>query len=321
MLSINVKGYKRACAPLTGGVSQLFVGDAEDFNFTEGAAVNGEKTGYSAIGYRPGANSVAVTAQRATSSVTVTTLANNNTVIIVNVATDTAANSYGTEIRLCEYTKSSSEATTAAVAAKLADLINAGPYGGSNGYVAVSDGEDLNITAPATSGAAHNGKYLNLITNSPGTPDLDNAFNGGVTGSAGGAFLYEINSLEDSITMKATQGYGDGSSEYAYEIKAKAAELCQGMTNFTTKIDTAASCGQLVFVLVMNNGKILVAGERYVNNNQIAKWRIRQDGTVLDTGNVFKSFNGGDLSFKGTYLRGPFEFTAGISALSPFIAP
>lgn len=50
MLGCTIKGYTRSCAPTVGGAGNLWVGDANDFDFTSGAAdADGDETGYSAI--------------------------------------------------------------------------------------------------------------------------------------------------------------------------------------------------------------------------------------------------------------------------------
>lgn len=197
MIKCAIKGYTPICASIVGGVGNLYVGDANDFDWTEGAPdPDGDPTGYDAVAYRPGA------------------------------------------------------------------------------------------TAP------------------------------------GGAYLYEIKSVIDTILVDITQSNPEStSSEYAYEIKARAAKLCQSMTNFAKKMDAASVCCQLVFVWINNDGSVMVAGEKYVNGVQIPAFRFKQDGSKYSTGQKFSSFNGGDLLFKGTYLRLPYEFTGGIGALAPFIAP
>ena len=197
MIGCTIKGYKPTCSAIVGGIGQLYVGDANDFDFTEGEAdASGDPTGYVSVAYMTGATSV------------------------------------------------------------------------------------------------------------------------------GGAYLYEITSIIDNLSVDISQSNSEGtSSEYAYEIKARAAQLCQAMTNFTKKLDAASVCCQLLFVWISNDGKVFVAGEKYVNGVQIPRFRFKQDGSKFQSGKLFKDFNGGDLSFKGNYLRLPYEFTGGIGALSTFIAP
>lgn len=192
MLSVNVQGYSPACSPTVGGADLLLVGDAADFDFTEGAPdSNGNPTGYSAIARRSGAT------------------------------------------------------------------------------------------------------------------------------TSGGAYLYEIKSLQDSIMVEISQANSDfSSSEYQYVVGAKLAKMSQAMTNFNKKMDAASVCGQLVFVWRNNDGSIFVAGEKFVNGVQVIRFRFRQDGSKIGNGKKFSDFNGQDLSFKASYLRAPYEFTGGIGSIT-----
>lgn len=196
MLGCNLGGYIRACASVTGGVSDLLVADANDFNFTAGAAdINGDPTGYNALAIR-----------------------------------DEAA-----------------------------------------GYAST--------------------------------------------------LLFPIQSVEDQIGVDIQQANADGSSSsYEYTIAARLAQMSQQMTNFNAKLDAAALCCQMLFVWRNNDGKIFVAGEKYVNDEAIIKFKFRQDGTKVSTGKKFSEFNGEDLVIKGTYFRKPYEYTGAWSTIQAFIA-
>lgn len=140
--------------------------------------------------------------------------------------------------------------------------------------------------------------------------------------AAGGAYLYNVDSLVDSIDVQVSQADPEGaSSAYEYAIVARLAQSSQTLTNFSKKLDLASICGNLLVVWRQNDGKIFVAGEKYVGNTTIPRFRLRQDGSKTGTGKKFADFNGMDLSLKGTYLRGAYEYTGGIAALSAFIAP
>ena len=273
MIGCNVKGYKRACSPVVGGTSNLYVGDANDFNFTSGADAQGEKTGYSAIAYKAfGAGATA------------TATLDSTTVDAIAVTTGGTGYSEAPTVVLSGGGGTGATATATVVAGVVTAIVVTAP---GTGYT----------TAPTVA----------LVAQTPT--------------AVGGAYLYEISSLEDSINFKATQSYTDGATAWAYEIIAKAAQIGQTLTNFTEKMDAASACCQLVYVAVQNDGRILVAGEKYVDNVQQTRWAIRQNGTVMDGGTTFNSFNGADLKFAGNYRRGPYEFTGGIGALAPFIAP
>lgn len=195
MLGCNVSGYTRSCTTIVGGCDLLLVGDANDWDLTEGAAdTNGDPTGYSILARRTGATAV------------------------------------------------------------------------------------------------------------------------------GGALLFPIDSLEDSIDVQITQANAEGaSSAWEYVIAARMAKMSQIMTNFNKKMDAASVCCQLIFFWEHNDGTLFVAGEKYVGGVRIPKFRFRQDGSKMGSGKKFSEFNGQDLSMKGSYLRPPYEFTGGIAALEAFM--
>lgn len=59
MLGCTVVGYQRTCAPTTGGVGLLLVGDANDLNFISGDPdVDGNETGYDSVEFRGGTGGV-----------------------------------------------------------------------------------------------------------------------------------------------------------------------------------------------------------------------------------------------------------------------
>jgi hypothetical protein len=196
MLSCQVQGYTRLCAPVSGGVAELYVGDANDFVFTSGAPDSkGNPTGYDVIALRAGAL------------------------------------------------------------------------------------------------------------------------------TASGAFLYKIDSLDETLGVDVTQTNTDGSSSYEYTISARLAQVSQAMANFNYKLDAAALCCQLIFVWRSNDTKIFVAGEKFVDTDIIVPFKLKNDGSKFTFGKKHTDFNGQDLSVKGNYSRMPYEFTGTWTAMSGLIAP
>jgi hypothetical protein len=196
MLGVSVSGFIHACQVVTGGVSDLYVGDAEDFDFTAGAAdTHGDDVGYTALARRSGAT------------------------------------------------------------------------------------------------------------------------------AGGGAYLYPIVSVIETLGVEISQSNADGSATaYEYVITARLLQMSQQMTIFGKKLDAASVCGELVFVWRNNDGKIFVAGEKWVSGSKIQRFHFRQDGSKIQSGKKFTEFNGNDLSLKASYLRGPYEFTGGISSIEVFVA-
>lgn len=74
MLGCTVVGYKRTCAPTTGGAGLLLVGDANDLNFISGDLDgDGNETGYDSVEFRGGTGGAgtAVLTSDAVTSITV----------------------------------------------------------------------------------------------------------------------------------------------------------------------------------------------------------------------------------------------------------
>lgn len=189
MLGVSVTGYQQTCTNNSGGISRLWVGDAEDFNLTSGAS-GAQKDGYSAIARRTGATHV------------------------------------------------------------------------------------------------------------------------------GGADLYEMILQEDSGKVTATNSETAGSAQWAYALEGQLIQVQQSMIDFAQKLDAASLCGQLIWVWQDNNGKIWVAGEKYVDAAAIVKFKIRQNGSVIDFGQALNTFNGMNFKAQGNYTRPAYEFSGGFTALS-----
>ena len=270
MIGCQITGYKRLCAPISGGVANLYVGDANDFDFTQAAKVKGKSQPYTAIAYKNYGSGATATASLTGDSITGITVTQP-----------------GTGYTLPPTVKITGDGTGAiATAIVVAGVVTA---------INVEEGGTGYTTAPTIS--------LEVPTAS----------------AADGALFYEIQSVDNSIVFKATQSNTEGSSEWAYDLKTKTAEVSQLLTQFLELLDASAACCQLVFILVMNTGKVFVIGEKFVNGAPIPKFGLKQDGSTWDPGAELKSFNGSELNIKGVYSRPPYEFTGGMEALAPFL--
>lgn len=59
MLCVTLKNFIRACAPVSGGISDIAIFDPADFSFTQAAAIAGVAQPYTAIALREGADDAA----------------------------------------------------------------------------------------------------------------------------------------------------------------------------------------------------------------------------------------------------------------------
>jgi hypothetical protein len=274
MICFQAAGYKRACSTVTGGVSSMYLADAEDFDFTAGAPdANGNDTGYSAIARVTGAG----TGGAATATV--------SGGAVTGISVTTAGTGYTTAPHI---------------------QFTGGGGSGASAFATVSGGAITGITVTSPGSGYSTAPTVVIIT--------------GAT-AAGGAYLYEVISAVDTLGVDIDQTNPNGSSGYAYTFSARLAQMSQTLTNFNSKLDSAANCCQLLVIWVTNDNKVFVAGERTVGGNKIVPFRIKQDGSKFSSGKKLDDFNGQDLSLKGSFGRLPFEFTGGLAGLTTFIAP
>lgn len=183
MLCVSVKNYTRACGPVTGGISDILIGDPNDFNFTQAPAVSGVSQPYTAVALRAGATA-----------------------------------------------------------------------------------ED-------------------------------------------GAKLYQVKFNDGEAQRTWSQTRNGCSTKYEHKITAQLPQLCQDLTTFLQGLASAGCCCGLLVVIRHNDGKIFVAGEKYVNASAIPKFNVVMDGAEGDSGKALNDFNGANVVLKADYSRDLFEYT------------
>ena len=182
MLCISLKAYTRACAPVTGGISDILVFDPSDMNFTQAAPVSGSASPYSAIALRAGAT------------------------------------------------------------------------------------------------------------------------------AEGGAKMFNISFLRDEADWNWTQSVKGCSTKYEHKFGFQLPENSQTLTTFLQALDSASCCCGLGMIIRLNDGRIFVAGEKYVNGSAISRFTIVQNGSTGGTGKLYDDFNGGNIVLVGPYSRNLYEY-------------
>lgn len=168
------------------------------------------------------------------------------------------------------------------------------------------DPEDINFTQAAATASVLLQPYTAL------------ALRAGATVATGGG-LFPIGIEEETGTFKATQTISGRSVKWDYEIVGELAKMSNSLTNFMARLDAASVCSNIGLVIVDMTGTIHVVGERYVNASIIPKFKMKNDGSVIELGAAIDGKNGGTLSLKGVYSRGPLEYTGGRESLDAFI--
>lgn len=124
-------------------------------------------------------------------------------------------------------------------------------------------------------------------------------------------FTFQENEAEWTVTQSVT----GCSVKYEHEFVFQLPENSQALTTFQQAIDAAGCCCGIGLIFRMNNGKIFVAGEKYVNAASIVKFTLKQDGSEGGSGKLFDDFNGMNIHFKSSYSRNLYEFTGLWSAI------
>ena len=130
-----------------------------------------------------------------------------------------------------------------------------------------------------------------------------------------GISIFNINFQADEGEWTWTQTVTGCSVSYEHEFIFQLPENSQALTTFQQALDAAACCCGIGFIMRLNNGKIFVAGEKYVNATAIQKFILKQDGSEGGSGKLFGDFNGGNIHLKGTYLRNLYEYTGDWSTI------
>jgi hypothetical protein len=133
--------------------------------------------------------------------------------------------------------------------------------------------------------------------------------------------LFEIILQDETGKATITQSIENGSASWAYLLEGQLLRVQQSMAKFAAMLDSASICGQLLWVWSDMNGKIWVAGEQYVDATQLSrKFKLKQNGSVIDWGQAMNSFNGMNLKVAGNYYRPAYEFTGGIAGITAVAA-
>lgn len=180
------------------------------------------------------------------------------------------------------------------------------------------------ICGPTSAGISAVGIFdpndLNFTQTAPGAGGAANPYSAvALRATAVAPVVFLITFKEDEAEYKWTQSRNGCAVKYEHEIDLTVENMDQSLTTFLQSIDAAACCCGLGFFIYLNNGKILVAGEKYVNAGSIPKFKIAQEGSTGTSGKKFDDLIGANLVFKGSYSRALYEYSgtwASIEALT-----
>lgn len=127
--------------------------------------------------------------------------------------------------------------------------------------------------------------------------------------------IFMVSFQPDEAEWTFTQSVTGCSVKYEHEFVFQLPENSQALTTFQQALDAAGCCCGLGLIFRLNNNKIFVAGEKYVNGTSITKFLVKQDGSEGGSGKLQDDFNGANIHFKSSYSRNLYEYTGAWSAV------
>jgi hypothetical protein len=121
--------------------------------------------------------------------------------------------------------------------------------------------------------------------------------------------VFVINFQTGEAEMKITESVTGCATKYDFEWIFQLPDLSQNLTTFQQALDAAGCCCGIGVIMRLNSGKIFVAGERYVNDDIITRFTVKQDGSDGGTGKLFNDLNGMNIHFKASYSRNLYEYS------------
>ncbi|KAA5532649.1 hypothetical protein F0919_17870 [Taibaiella lutea] len=167
----------------------------------------------------------------------------------------------------------------------------------------IFDGEDFDFTqaAPAVDGTVAPYTVIALSEDAV---------------AADGALMYPIRFDKKTAEYTYTQSRNGCSVKYAHKLEFQLAELSQLIANWNIAVDKAGCCCGVGLVIQMNSGKILIAGEKYVNGAAISiPLEMQQDGSTGTSGKLMDDPNSQTAIMVGDYNRPLFEYTGTVQSI------
>jgi len=117
--------------------------------------------------------------------------------------------------------------------------------------------------------------------------------------------FYKVVFQKDEANYSVKQSSKKGvSAMYDHEITFTANALSMIQTQWNDLIDKAGGCCGVGVVIIMNSGKVLIAGEKVINSEEaINPLHLYMDGTTGTTGKKYEDINGTTVMIKGTWTQ------------------
>lgn len=135
----------------------------------------------------------------------------------------------------------------------------------------------------------------------------------------GGGAMFPISFVRDEAEWTWKQSVKGCSVKYEHAFNFQLAENSHSMTTFLQALDAASCCCGLGMIIRLTDGKIFVAGEKYVNGSSIARFTVLHNGSSGGSGKLYDDFNGGNIVLTGPFSRNLYEFSGNWADLEAFM--
>jgi len=134
------------------------------------------------------------------------------------------------------------------------------------------------------------------------------------------AKVYGVTFVRDEAEWAWKQSVKGCSVKYEHTLTFQLAQNQQALTTFLQALDAAACCCGLGLAIRTNDGKVFIAGEKWVNAAEIARFTMTHNGSSGTSGKLYDDFNGGTIVLTGPYSRNLFEYTGGWDDFTALLA-
>lgn len=168
----------------------------------------------------------------------------------------------------------------------------------------IFDREDFNFTQALADGDGNAQKYSAIaVRTAAGADDAD------------GAVLFPVQFQYKEAEYRYTHSLNGSSVKYEHVIEFLLPDLDHFITQWNERVDAASACCGIGIIVELNSGKILVLGEKYVNDSAVREFRMAQNGSTGTSGRLFEDPNGQTTLLTGDYFRSAYEYSGTIASL------
>lgn len=177
------------------------------------------------------------------------------------------------------------------------------PTSGGIARLWIFDGEDFDFTQAAEDPDTGAQPYTAIALRTGAT-------------AAAGALMFPIKFGAKTAEYTFTHSRNGCSVKYEHKLEFLLPDLSQLITTWNQAVDAASCCCGVGLMIQLNSGKILVAGEKYVNSDAITiPLQMEQNGSTGTSGKLMEDVNGETVIMLGDHVRKLYEYTGTVQSI------